>query len=226
MRAARDSDMPMPADTSGHVTGRLATTHRAHAQAGVWIVGHLLPLGLLPIVTHVVGASWGIDRAAAVMHATTVLLVTSVQATVLRRIYGTHTWWAGRAVLAYAAAFAVAMVMMSSIDLAGFDTAATPVAMLAAGTVHGLILGWPLAGQGATRQWVFTSALSWLLGTGVYRILLAYGLTWHIGARSAFGYAYTGGHNELLWQSTGYAIYGLVTGIVITRSRSFSEADA
>ena len=209
-----------PPDAPVHTLSPAATPPHLgapRALAAAWAGMHLLPIALLPVLTHGLGAAVGLDGAAALTHASTVVALPVLQALVLRRLWGRGAWWTGRALLGFAGACAVAMVAMSSIDLAGFDLLATPVAMTLAGAIHGLVLGWPLRRAGRLGAWVAASAAGWLLGTGLYRLLLAYGLAWTLGDRSAYGYAYTGGHNELLWIGAGLAGFGAVTAWALAR---------
>ena len=186
----------------------------AAGRAGLWIVVHTLPIVLLPVLTLILGPRFGLDGAAATMHSATLVFLPLAQAYILRHLTGFAAWWVSRALAGLGVALAVAMVVMSTIDLAGYDAAATPIAMGVAGLLQGLILGWPLRRLGLRRQWMVASVTGWLVGTIFYRLLIGFGLVWEIGGLSAFGYAYTGGHNELLWMSSGLAGFGIVTGFV------------
>ena len=181
----------------------------------LWISVHWVPLLLVPLLTTTLGPSIGLDAAAALTHATFLTLVPLAEAELLRRAWPVDAAWRRRAVLAMAAAIATAMIIMSSIDLAGHDALATPGAMAGAGIVHGLILGWPLLRVAARYQWIVASTLGWLAGAVGYRLLLDDVLALEIGDRSLYGYAYTGGHNELLWAAAGIACFGVATGLVI-----------
>src|SRR5215207_3287886 len=182
----------------------------------LWISVHSVPLLLVPLLTTSLGPLIGLDAAAAMTHATFMTLVPLAEAELLRRAWPVvDAAWRRRAVLAMAAAIATAMLIMSSVDLAGYDALATPAAMAGAGLVHGLILGWPLWRVAARYQWIVASILGWLTGAGGYRLLLGDLLALEIGDRSLYGYAYTGGHNELLWAAAGIACFGIATALVI-----------
>jgi len=181
----------------------------------LWISVHWVPLLLVPLLTTTLGPWLGLDAAAAVTHATFMTFVPFAEAELLRRAWPIDAAWRRRAVLAMAAAIATAMIIMPSVDLAGYDTLATPAAMAAAGLVHGLVLGWPLRRVAARHPWIVASTLGWLAGAGGYRLFLGELLALEIDDRSLYGYAYTGGHNELLWIAVGIACFGIATGLVI-----------
>jgi hypothetical protein len=86
--------------------------------------------------------------------------------------------------------------------------------MAAAGLVHGLILGWPLRPVAARHLWIVASTLGWLAGAGGYRLFLNELLALEVGTHSLYGYAYTGGHNELLWAAAGIGCFGIATALV------------
>ena len=184
----------------------------------LWLSVHCAPLLLVPLLTTTLGPSIGLDSAAALTHATVMTFVPLAEAALLRRVWLIDAAWRWRAVLAMVAAIATAMIVMPSVDLAGYDALATPGAMTAAGVVHGVILGWPLRRVGARRRWVAASALGWLVGAGAYRLLLSDLLALRVGSHSLYGYAYTGGHNELLWTAMGIACFGIATALVILRA--------
>jgi hypothetical protein len=184
-----------------------------------WIGLHFLPLALLPLTTHGIGALVGLDAASATTHALTLAVVPALQTRLLRHGVAGERWGTVRGVLGLAAAFVVAMLAMSSIDLAGYDTLATPAAMGVAGLVHGVIIGWPARAAHRLWAWVGASALGWVLGTAAYRLLLAPGLRLSVGGHALYGYAYTGGHNELLWMGCGLAGFGIATGALLARAR-------
>jgi hypothetical protein len=174
-----------------------------------------VPLLLVPLLTTSVGPLVGLDTATVVTHATILTFISLAEAELLRRAWPVDAAWRRRAALAMAAAIATAMIVMSSVDLAGYDTLATPLAMGGAGLVHGLILGWPLQRVAARGLWIVASTLGWLAGAGGYRLFLGELLALRIGTHSLYGYAYTGGHNELLWIAAGVACFGIATAFVI-----------
>jgi len=182
-----------------------------------WLLVHTLPLLILPVLTLALGSSLGVDAAAVSTHAITLLLVPFLEARILQGL-GHHVLASTvRAVVALAVSIVVAMVLMSAIDLAGYDTIATPTAMIAAGAVHALMLFWPIRVREPLGRWIVGGAAGWVLGTGFYRLLLLFGLRWQVNGQSLYGYAYTGGHNELLWVGAGLVGLGLTTGAMLAR---------
>jgi hypothetical protein len=179
-----------------------------------WASLHFVPLLLVPVLTTSLGAAIGLDAAAAATHAATIMVVALGEAALLGRTWAVDGAWRLRALLAMAVALATAMIVMPAVDLAGYDALATPIAMALAGLAHGLILGWPLRHAGARGRWVLASAIGWLAGAGAYRASLSGLLALRIGPHSLYGYAYTGGHNELLWIAVGIACFGVVTAAV------------
>ena len=180
-----------------------------------WAALHCLPLLLVPLLTIPLGAVIGLDGAAAATHAAVIVLISVGEAALLDRMWAIDGAWRRRAMLAMAAALATAMFVMSAVDLAGYDTLATPMAMMLAGLAHGVVLGWPLRRGGGGARWVLASALGWLAGAGMYRWWLSEMLALTIGTHSLYGYAYTGGHNELLWIAVGIACFGIATAFVV-----------
>jgi hypothetical protein len=179
-----------------------------------WVALHFVPLLLVPLLTTSLGPVIGLDGAAIATHAATIVLIALGEGTLLERI-SIDAAWKRRAMLAVAAAIATAMIVMSTVDLAGYDLLATPVAMTLGGLAQGIILGWPVRRVGAAARWATASALGWLAGAGAYRLGLSELLALEIGTRSLYGYAYTGGHNELLWIACGIACFGLATAFVV-----------
>ena len=180
-----------------------------------WVSLHFIPLLLVPLLTTSLGAVVGLDGAAAATHLANIVLIALGEAALLHRLWHVDAAWRPRALLAMATALATAMIVMPSVDLAGYDTAATPVAMTLAGLAHGLVLGWPLRRVGGLGRWTLVSAVGWLVGAGAYRASLSGLLALRIGPHSLYGYAYTGGHNELLWIAVGVACFGLATAFVL-----------
>ena len=180
-----------------------------------WALLHFFPLLLVPLLTTSLGAAIGLDAAAAATHAANIMLIALGEAALLSRIWAVDGAWRLRALLAMAAALATAMIVMPAVDLAGYDPLATPIAMALAGLAQGLILSWPLRHAGGLGRWVLASAVGWLAGAGVYRASLSGLLALRIGPHSLYGYAYTGGHNELLWIALGIACFGLVTAVIV-----------
>lgn len=180
-----------------------------------WVALHCLPLLLVPVLTTSLGAVAGLDRAAMATHAANIVLIALGEAALLDRTWRGKAAWRARAMLAMAVAMATAMIAMSTVDLAGYDLLATPVAMTLGGLAHGLTLGWPLRRTVGLGRWALVSAAGWLVGAGVYRVSLTGLLALRIGTHSPYGYAYTGGHNELLWIGTGIACFGLATAFIV-----------
>ena len=180
-----------------------------------WLSLHLVPLLLVPLLTTSLGAVIGLDGAAAVTHIADIAVIALGQPALLARMWHVGAAWRPRALLALSAALATAMIVMPAVDLAGHDSLATPVAMALAGLAHGLILGWPLRRVGRLGRWALVSAVGWLVGAGAYRASLSGLLALRIGPHSLYGYAYTGGHNELLWIAVGVACFGLATAFIV-----------
>jgi hypothetical protein len=176
---------------------------------------HFIPLLLVPLLTTSLGAVVGLDGAAAITHLATIVLIALGEAALLARMWHVDAAWRPRALLAMAAALATAMIVMPAVDLAGYDALATPIAMTLGGLAHGVALGWPLRRADSLGRWILVSAVGWLVGAGAYRAALSGLLALRIGPHSLYGYAYTGGHNELLWISVGVACFGLATAFVV-----------
>jgi hypothetical protein len=211
------------------MTSNLPTSVAADAPrpgAFLWAAAHALPLVILPVATLSVGPLVGLDTAAAITHASTSLVVPLLQGRALRSLVSNGPSWTTRGVLGLGAAIAVAMLLMSSIDLAGYDDLATPFAMCIAGAVHGGILYWPLRNTGRWRAATLVSAMGWLIGTGIYRTLLPAAIRWELFGRSPYGYAYVGGHNELLWIGAGLLGFGLLTAPFLLRTGRSAKLDA
>jgi hypothetical protein len=181
-----------------------------------WIALHCVPLLLVPLLTTTLGSLVGLDRAAMATHVASIASVALCEAALLGRVWTIDAASTRRALLALVAAIGTAMIVMSTVDLAGYDLLATPVAMTLAGVTQGVILGWPLRRVGGHGRWALASALGWLAGAGAYRMWLSDLLALSIGDHSLYGYAYTGGHNELLWAATGIAGFGVATAFVIS----------
>lgn len=200
------------------IPDRLVPTSARHAAGNDrlrWISLHFMPLLLVPLLTTSLGAVVGLDGAAAATHLANIVLIALGEAALLHRLWHVDAAWRPRALLAMAAALATAMIVMPTVDLAGYDAAATPVAMTLAGLAHGLVLGWPLRRASGLGRWTLVSTVGWLVGAGVYRASLSGLLALRIGPHSLYGYAYTGGHNELLWIAVGVACFGVATAFVL-----------
>ena len=91
--------------------------------------------------------------------------------------------------------------------------------MGAGGVIQGIIVGWPLKSRRLLLPWVGASALGWLLGAAAYRLLLPAGLRLSVQGHALYGYAYAGGHNELLWMGCGLAGFGVATGVFLARAQ-------
>ena len=180
-----------------------------------WVALHCLPLLLVPSLTIPLGAMIGLDGAAMTTHVAIFVLIAVGEGALLERMSAIDAGWKRRAMLALAAAIATGMIVMSTVDIAGYDLLATPLAMVLGGLAHGLVLGWPLRRAGGYARFIVASALGWLAGAGAYRWWLSEMLALRVGTHSLYGYAYTGGHNELLWIAAGIACYGLATALVV-----------
>jgi hypothetical protein len=110
-------------------------------------------------------------------------------------------------------AVGVAIFLISTIDLAGYDAAATLTGMTAGGLTLGLIQSRLVENR---TRWILLSTLGWLVAAIVFRAIIPALSSFAIGDIKPWGLAYNEGHNELLWSSTGLAFYGCITapGIV------------
>ena len=207
------TDAAAPAIPDGH--GQTSARGAARSDRLRWVMLHFIPLLLVPLLTTSLGAVVGLDGAAAITHLVNIVLIALGEAALLERMWRIGSAWRPRALLAIAAALATAMIVMPAVDLAGYDALATPIAMMLGGLAHGVVLGWPLRRADSLFRWILLSAAGWLVGAGAYRAALSGMLALRIGPHSLYGYAYTGGHNELLWIAVGVACFGLATAFVV-----------
>ena len=170
---------------------------------------------LVPIVTHSLDGLIGINSAAALTHLINLAAIAIGETYLLSSIVSRPRQWAWRTACGLAAAVIAGLVVMSTVDLQGYDALATVSGMTAAGLVFGLVQG-PAQPLGTVR-WLIPVLSGWLGAAFLFRsvILALAGLS--IGGVTPFGLAYNSGHNELLWFSVGLACHGLATAWNIAR---------
>lgn len=190
---------------------------RYHATA--WIALHLLPAAQLPLLTVGLAPRIGLDAAAALTHLTAIGAVAVLQFLVLRRLlretpaFAVSRAWSSWTAVALGCGVGVGTAVMSTVDLAGHDGLATFAGMAAAGIVVGMVQvrqGGPAAA--VAGRWLMASALGWVVGAALYRLLLPAALRLSLSGMYLYGHAYHGGHNELLWVAAGLLGYGVTTG--------------
>ena len=174
-----------------------------------WIGLHFVPLLLVPLVTHSLDGMIGIDSAAALNHLVNLAAVAIGETYLLSSIVSQPRQWAWRTACGLAAAVIAGLVVMSTVDLQGYDALATVAGMIAAGLVFGLLQG-PAQPLG-TLRWLIPILPGWFGAAILFRsvILSLAGLSF--GGFAPFGLAYNAGHNELLWFSVGLACHGVAT---------------
>ena len=174
-----------------------------------WIVLHFVPLLLVPILTHSLDGIIGINSAAALTHLVILISIAVGETYLMRSILPRPQQWAWRTACGLAAGVIAGLVVMSTVDLQGYDALATLAGMIAAGLAFGLVQG-PAQPLG-TLRWLVPITIGWFGAAILFRsiILSLAGLS--IGGLSPYGLAYNAGHNELLWFSVGLACHGVAT---------------
>lgn len=174
-----------------------------------WVLLHAGPLLLVPAATHSLHNAIGIDTAAAITHLLVLGSIAVGQTYLLRSVLPRSRAWAWRTSCGLACAVVAGLVVMSTIDLAGYDTLATVMGMLAAGLTLGVLQApaQPLP----KRRWVAASLVGWGVGAIVFRSVIQPLAEMWIGGFTPFALAYNSGHNELLWSAVGLACYGIAT---------------
>ena len=192
-------------------------------QTTKWISVHLMPLLCVAIATNGLNPVIGETPAAGIA----LLLIIASVAIGQSRLISTaaRSRWMWQTAAAIGFAIGVAIFLISTIDLAGYDTAATLVGMTAGGLTLGLIQSQMLP-EGKLK-WIAASAGGWLLAAIIFRQIIAPMAAFNVGGIAPWGLAYNEGHNELLWSSTGLAFYGLTTALLLAkRSAGFLEASS
>jgi len=185
------------------------TSMTRNSLAPLWILVHLGPLLLVPLVTHSLHTAIGIDRAAAVGHLIILSWIAAGETYLLRSLVSRPRAWAWRTAFGLAIAVVAGLVVMSTIDLRGYDALATVFGMVAAGLVLGVVQA--PAQRRPSWRWVVASLVGWLVGAFVFRLVVLTLAGMSLGGFKPFALAYNAGHNELLWLSVGVAFHGLAT---------------
>ncbi|HVF39102.1 MAG TPA: hypothetical protein VM939_04315 [Gemmatimonadaceae bacterium] len=197
------------------------TAMSRNAMPTAWILVHFGPLLLVPLATHTLNPFVGIDNAAAVTHLLVLIWIAVAQWFVLRPILARPDRWIWRTAAGAAAAVIAGLVVMSTVDLRGYDALATIFGMGAAGLALGLVQA---PGQPRSKsRWVLVSFIGWLGGALVFRSIIVALANLSLSGFLPYGLAYNAGHNELLWFAVGLACYGVATAwniASITRSTS------
>jgi len=174
-----------------------------------WIGIHFVPLLIVPLATHALRAVAGIDAAAAITHFLIIAWVSISEMLLMRLVLPAARQWGWRSAFGLSAAVIAGLVVMSTVDLRGYDALATVSGLAAAGLALGLVQG-PAQPLGSMR-WVGVSLTGWLLAAVVFRSVIAGLAGFSIGGFFPWGLAYNAGHNELLWFSVGLACHGIAT---------------
>ena len=180
-----------------------------------WIALHFVPLLLVPLLTHSLDGIIGINSAAAVTHLVILISVAVGETYLMRSILPRPQQWAWRTAFGLAAAVIAGLVVMSTVDLQGYDALATVAGMTAAGLALGLVQG-PAQPLG-TLRWVVPIVLGWFGAAILFRSVILALAGFSVGGVTPFGLAYNAGHNELLWFSVGIACHGVATAWNIVR---------
>jgi hypothetical protein len=186
-----------------------------------WTVLHFVPLLLVPLVTHGLDEFIGINSAAALTHLIILVSIAIGETYLMRTILPRPHQWAWRTACGLAAAVIAGLVVMSTVDLQGYDALATLCGMTAAGLVFGLIQG-PGQPLGVVR-WIVPIIVGWLGGAILFRSVIVSLAALSLGGVAPWGLAYNAGHNELLWFAVGLACHGLATAwniAALTKSAS------
>src|SRR6185436_10616719 len=131
-----------------------------------WIGIHFVPLLIVPLATHALRAVAGIDAAAAITHFLIIAWVSISEMLLMRLVLPAARQWGWRSAFGLSAAVIAGLVVMSTVDLRGYDALAT-VAGLALGLVQA-----PAQPLGSMR-WVGVSLTGWLLAAVVFRSVIA-----------------------------------------------------
>jgi hypothetical protein len=182
-----------------------------------WVALHLVPLVAVPVVTHTFAGIAGLNTAAALALLTMIAILAIGQSKIMtgRRVSSSRWMW--QTACAIGIAVAAGLVVMSTVDLAGYDALATFSGMTSAGLALGLVQA-PML-EDRKLQWVALSAGGWLLGALIFRAIISSLAAISIGGLEPYGLAYNAGHNELLWTATGLAFYGFLTLPMISTAR-------
>ena len=174
-----------------------------------WIALHFVPLLLVPLLTHSLDGFIGINSAAAVTHVVILVWVAVAETHLLSSIVSQPRQWAWRTACGLAAGVLAGLVVMSTVDLQGYDALATIGGTLAAGLVLGLIQA-PAQPLGKLR-WITLSLVGWVGSALIFRSVIIAVAGFSMGGFAPYALAYNSGHNELLWFSFGIACHGVAT---------------
>ena len=174
-----------------------------------WILIHFAPLLIVPLATHALRPIVGIDAAAASTHVIIIACVSAGETLLMRSISTIARQWLWRTAVGLAAAVVTGLVVISTVDLRGYDALATVSGLFAAGLALGLVQA-PAQSLGLMR-WLGASLGGWLGAAVVFRATIVGLAGFSVGAFSPWGLAYNAGHNELLWFSVGLAGHGIAT---------------
>ena len=174
-----------------------------------WVLLHFVPLLLVPLFTHSLDGIIGINSAAALTHLIILASIAVGETYLMRVILPRPQQWAWRTACGLAAAVIAGLVVMSTVDLQGYDALATLSGMTAAGLVFGLVQG-PAQPLGVVR-WTIPIVVGWLGAAILFRSVIISLAGLSVDGIAPYGLAYNAGHNELLWFSVGLACHGVAT---------------
>ena len=184
-------------------------TMRRETILPAWILVHIGPFLIVPLATHALRPLAGIDAASGITHLLIIAWVSAGEMLLMRSLLPAARQWVWRTAFGLAAAVVAGLVVMSTIDLRGYDALATLFGLFAAGLVLGLAQA-PAQPLGFLR-WISVSLAGWLAAGLVFRSMVVALAGFSIGGFFPWGLAYNSGHNELLWFSVGLAGHGVTS---------------
>ncbi|HEX6576600.1 MAG TPA: hypothetical protein VF042_16650 [Gemmatimonadaceae bacterium] len=183
-----------------------------------WLALHLAPFIIVLVCMNLLTRVIGLSPAAIVAAFTLVIIIAIGTARYGASLLGADKRRLQRfTIVGIALGLIAGLVVMSTTDLAGYDTVASYAGMITAGVV--VALSQAIAIRQNRVSWPAAIVTGWILGAALFRFVASHASTWYLFGGRPLAMVYESGHNELLWASVGFAVQGVTTMFIMLRMR-------
>lgn len=179
-----------------------------------WVLLHLVPIAIVIVCMNALSSMTGIS-AAAVVAAVAIVIVTGWGESEIAAEYLEASRQRFRlfTITGLTLGLVAGLIVMSAVDLAGYDMLASYSGMIAAGVV--IAASQAIAITTRRIRWTVAVLAGWIVGAMIFRIAAAHAATWTVFGGKPLATVYLAGHNELLWACIGLAVQGFSTASVL-----------